>query len=64
MFLASLDGLGPIASVFLFVVEQTTDTELFSSSRVPAGPVTDARRFVSEDTVLPVTRSHTDGCVC
>ena len=63
MFLASLDGLGPIASVFLFVVEQTTDTELFSGSRVPAGPVTDARRLVSEDTVLPVARSNTDGCV-
>jgi len=57
MFLASFDGLGPIASVLLFVVEETTDTELFDGCAVPAGPVTDAARFVSENTVLPVTRS-------
>jgi len=57
MFLASFDGLGPIASVFLFVVEQTTDTELFDGRTVPAGPITNAARFVSENTVFPVTRS-------
>ena len=64
MFLASLDGLGPIASVFLFVVEEAADTELFSGGRVPAGPVTDAGGLVSEDAVLPVARPDTDGCVC
>ena len=64
MFLASFNSLGPIASVFLFVVKQTADTELFGSGRVPAGPVTDAGRFVSEDAVLPVARSYTDGRVC
>lgn len=63
MLLASFDGLGPVASVFLFVVEQTTDTELLSGGGVPAGPVADARRFVSEDTVLPVARSYADGRV-
>jgi hypothetical protein len=63
MFLASLDGLGPIASVLLFVVEQAADTELLSGRRVPAGPVADAGGFVSEDAVLPVARSHTDGRV-
>lgn len=60
MFLASLDGLRPIASVLLFVVEKTTDTELFNGCAVPAGPVTDAARFVSENTILPVARSVAD----
>ena len=64
MFLASFDGLGPIASVLLFVVEETTDTELFDGCAVPAGPVTDAARFVSENTVLPVTRSVANRWVC
>ena len=64
MFLASLDGLGPIASVFLFVVEQTADAELFDGGSVPAGPVADAGRFVAEDAVLPVARAAADGRVC
>jgi len=63
MFLASFNGFGPIASVFLFVVEQTADAELFDGSSVPAGPVADAGRFVAEDAVLPVARAAADGRV-
>jgi len=60
MFLASFDGFGPIASVFLFIVEQTTNTKLFNGRAVPASPITDTAGFVSENTVLPVTRSVAD----
>ena len=57
MFLASFNGFGPIASVFLFVVEKTTNTELFNGCAVPASPIADAARFVAENAVFPVTRS-------
>ena len=64
MFLASLDGFGPVAGVLLLVVEQTADAELFDGRAVPAGPVADARRFVTEDAVLPVARADADGRIC
>ena len=57
-FNASLNVLGPIACVCFYVVKQTTNTELFSSKAVPTAPIADARRFVTEDTVLPFTRSR------
>ena len=59
MFLASLDGLGPVASVFVLVVEQTSDTELFDGRVVPAGPVADAGGFMAKDAVVPVANSAT-----
>lgn len=57
MFLASLDGFGPVTGVLVFVVEETTNTELFDGGSIPASPVADARGLVAEDTVLPVTDS-------
>lgn len=63
MLLATLNVLGPIAGVLLFVVEETADAELLGGSAVPAGPVADAGRFVAEDAVLPVARSRADGAI-
>lgn len=51
MFLASYNVLRPITSVCLFVVEKSTNAELFGGSAVPAGPVPGAGRLVTEDAV-------------
>lgn len=61
--LATLNGLGPVASVLLFVIKETANAELFGGGSVPAGPVADARRLVTEDAVFPVARASADGSV-
>ena len=55
MFLATVDVVGPVAGVGVFVVEETTNAELLRGSSVPAGPVPRAGRLVAEDAVEPVT---------
>lgn len=55
MFLAAVYVLRPVARVRVLVVEQATDAQLFRGSAVPAGPVARAGRFVSEDSVQPIT---------
>lgn len=55
--LAALNGLGPVTGVFVLVVKETSDTELFGGGVVPAGPVTDAGRLMTEDAVVPVADS-------
>lgn len=64
MLLASFNSLWPVTGVFLFVVEESTDTELFNGRSVPASPVADARRLMTEDTVLPVTNSSSLRRIC
>lgn len=64
MFLATLDVLGPIARVHVFVVQQSADAKLFGGCAVPASPVTRARRLVTEDTVKPVAMVTGYGAVC
>jgi len=64
MLLASFNSLWPVTSVLLFVVEESTNTELFNGCSVPASPVTDARRFVTENAVLPVTNSSSLRRIC
>lgn len=54
MLLATVYVLGPIAGMGSFIVEQTTNAQLFSGGSIPAGPVTGAGGFVPEYPVKPV----------
>ena len=60
MLLTSSDILGPVASVSVLVVEQSSDAKLFGGGSVPARPVASARGFVTEDSVKPVAMFRTD----
>lgn len=63
MFLAALDVLRPVTAMAVFVVEQTTNAELFRCSAVPAGPVPRAGRLVTEDSVQSTAVVGLDGGV-
>ena len=54
MFLAASNVLRPVTGVGFLVVEQSSDTELFSGCPVPAGPVASAGGLVPEYSVQPV----------
>lgn len=54
MFLASLDVFGPIATVGIFIVQQTADAQLFGGRSIPTSPVTSARRLVTEYAIQPI----------
>jgi hypothetical protein len=54
MFLATLNVLGPVARMSAFVVQETTDAELFSGGSVPTCPIPGARSFMAEDAIEPV----------
>lgn len=54
MFLASVYILGPVTGVGAFVVQKSTDAQLFCGGAVPACPISCARSLVSEDAVQPV----------
>jgi hypothetical protein len=55
MFLATSNILWPVTGVGLLVVQQATNTELFSGCSVPARPVPGAASLVAENSVQPVT---------
>ena len=61
MFLATSYVLGPVASVSLLVVKQSSDAELFRGGSVPAGPVAGARGFVPENPIQPVAMFRANG---
>ena len=61
MFLTSTNILGPITGMSLFVVQETADAKLFSSSTIPTSPITSTRSFVSKYAIKPVTVFGTDG---
>jgi len=54
----------PITSMSFFVVEKSTNTELFSCGSVPASPVASAGSFMAKDTIQPVAVFSGDGGVC
>ncbi len=55
MLLATSNILWPVTGVGLLVVQQATNTELFSGCSVPARPVPGAAGLVAENSVQPVT---------
>jgi len=61
MFLTSTNILGPITGVSLFIVQETTNAKLFSSSTIPTSPITSTRCFVSKYAIKPVTVFSTNG---
>lgn len=60
MFLASFDVLRPVARACFLVVEKTTYAKLFSSSSIPARPISRAGCFVAKYTVKPIAMFSTD----
>lgn len=53
--LTSGNILRPVTGMSLLVVQQTTNTELFGGSSIPAGPVPGTGRLMSKDAIQPVT---------
>lgn len=63
MLLTTAHVLRPVTSMGVLVVEETTDTELFGGSAVPAGPVPGAGGFVAKDAIEPITVFSGDGWI-
>lgn len=63
MFLTPCYILRPVTSVRFLVVEKAADTELFRGCSVPTGPVTGARRLMSENAIQPVAMLRTLGWI-
>lgn len=55
MFLASINIFGPIARMGMFIIQKSTNAQLFRGSSIPACPVTGAWCFMPENTIQPIT---------
>lgn len=61
--LASSYILRPVTCVCLFIVKESTNTELLGGGSIPASPVAGAGCLVTEDAIEPVTVISADGWV-
>lgn len=63
MFLASVHILRPVAAVSIFIVQQTTDTQLLCRRSIPTCPISGTRRFMTEYAVQPVAMLCRNGTI-
>ena len=63
VFLAAFHIFRPVTRMWPFVVEQTSDAELFGGGAVPASPIPGAWSLVSEYSVQPVTMFGWNGSI-